>query len=354
VRDVWPADQAAAHRGRSCSRARPSWQTGTLRLAEVTCHLGRNTLTPGSISPVAGEARLDLRDRRRRVRARRGRGLATCACSASLPWWEVLAAGQGRASPGRRALARAGWWRPQLRLDGGAGRPGPRRVSCASTASPRPCPAPPTSRSPARCGGTAGRPSLAASLSLTAEDTRALLGVAGVHLDGLLPGRSVRTLALTGALAASPARVAVRDLDLRLDGSRLTGSAAWVAGPRPRLALSGSLDRLDIGDYLPTGRFPDGGERFRDRLTAVDATVDLSVGRATLGELRGEGLYLRALLERGLLRLTELSVRDLAEAKLRLAGSGDLPVASFELAGELESARPARLLRALGLDAPRR
>ena len=35
-----------------------------------------------------------------------------------------------------------------------------------------------------------------------------------------------------------------------------------------------------------------------------------------------------------------------------LMGSGDLPVESFQLTGQALIARPARLLRALGLDPP--
>jgi hypothetical protein len=351
VRDVWPADQLP-RTGPLRLEGQAELSDRTLRLSEVTCHLGSNTLGAGLELALAGEARLDLRIDGAEfvVDADAGGDLRRLA---SLPWWEVVP--QGRVSLRLGAVR----WREQavarqLRLDAVLAGPGTgggvARVDRLTATLP--------GAADLSLTGTlrqeGGVPSLAASLSLTAEDTRALLETAGVRLDGL-PERSVRTLALTATLAASPTRVAMRDLELRLDGTRLTGSAAWVAGPRPRLALSGSADRLDLDDYLPSGGLPDGGrggERLRDRLTALDATVDLSVARATLGELRGEGLYLRALLERGLLRLDELSVRDLAEARLRIAGTGDLPVASFELAGELESARPARLLRALGLDAP--
>ena len=78
----------------------------------------------------------------------------------------------------------------------------------------------------------------------------------------------------------------------------------------------------------------------RERLTGLDAALDLTVGRASLGDLWAEGLYLRASLEQGLLRVPQLNVRDLAEAQLSLAGSGDLPVESFQLAGQAESAVP--------------
>lgn len=322
---------------------------GSFRLAEVTCRLGVNTFTAALELAFAGDTRLDLEvDGSEFVLD--ADALGDLRLLAALPWWEIV-------PPRGKVALRLGVvrWREeaaarQLRLEAALAGPGEVRVDRLTATLP--------GATDLSFSGTlrreGGAPSLAGSLSLTAEDARALLGAAGLDLEGRLPARAARTLALSAALAASPARVAVRDLDLRLDGTRLTGSAAWVAGPRPRLALSGSADRIDLEDYLPSSGLPGTGqgERLRDLLTAVDATVDMSVARANLGGLRGEGLYLRALLERGLLRLDELSVRDLAESRLRLAGTADLPVASFELSGELEATRPARLLRALGLDPP--
>ena len=187
-------------------------------------------------------------------------------------------------------------------------------------------------------------------LTLSAEDARGTLATLGVPPESL-PAGGLRAVVLRSQVAANRASVALRNFELRADGSRLTGSAAFVPGVRPRFALSATADRLDLDLYRPPPTLFQAGW-LRERLTGIDAALDLTVGRASLGDLWAEGLYLRASLEQGLLRVPQLNVRDLAEAQLSLSGSGDLPVESFQLTGQAVIARPARLLRALGLDPP--
>ena len=187
-------------------------------------------------------------------------------------------------------------------------------------------------------------------LTLSAEDARGTLATLGVPPESL-PAGGLRAVVLRSQVAANRASVALRNFELRADGSRLMGSAAFVPGVRPRFALSATADRLDLDLYRPPPTLFQAGW-LRERLTGVDAALDLTVGRSSLGELWAEGLYLRASLEQGLLRVPQLNVRDLAEAQLSLSGSGDLPVESFQLTGQAVIARPARLLRALGLDPP--
>lgn len=187
-------------------------------------------------------------------------------------------------------------------------------------------------------------------LSLSAEDARATLLALGVPPESL-PPRGLRAVVLSSPLAANRASVALRDFELRMDGARIRGSAALIPGARPRLALSATADRLDLALYCPDPAVLDPAG-LRDRLTTFDATLDLTAGHASMGELWAQGLYLRLSLEQGLLRLAQLSVRDLAEAQLSLSGTADLLVESFQLAGQVETSRPARLLRAVGFDPP--
>lgn len=361
VRELPPASARTPRTAPLLFQGQVGLEGRTLRLDEVVCRLGANTVggrlelafgaeVPHLVLTLEGtEFLLD------------DVGVEDLGLLAASPWWEgPLTGGIGL----RLGLVR---WRDQpirqLRLEatlGGDGAP-------AATA-PALIPANPdgTARierlTATLPGGTdlsiagtlrrrrGGVPAFDGSLSLAAEDARGLLAALGLDLAAM-PEDGLKTLALTSGLAASSGGLTLREFELRLDAANVTGSAALVAGPRPRLALSAAADRLNLGAYLPRPGSVDGG-RLRERLTALDAAVDLAIERVSLGELRGEDLYLRASLDQGLLRLGELRVRDLAEARLRLSGSGDLPVASFQLEGEIETARPTRFLRALGVEPP--
>ena len=316
---------------------------GTLRLTEVTARLGPNTLDAEAVIGLGGRRpTLDLRLSAGEVSA----DAATAddlGVLAALPGLAATVDGKAEIRFGRvawhgatlrQARADLGFGPDGLRIDRlAADLPGSAELSVSGTLAP-----------------AGDGPRFQGDLSLAAADARETLGAFGIGLDAL-PEGGLKAVDLHGTVSATASDARLQDFELRLDGARIAGSAALVGGLRPRLALSASADRLDLGLYRPRAGALGGGW-LRDRLLGFDAAVDLSADRISLGPVRAGGAYLRASLEQGLVRLAELSVRDLGEARLRLSGTGDLPVESFQLAGELEAERPARLLRALGLEPP--
>ena len=316
---------------------------GTLRLTEVTARLGPNTLDAEAVIGLGGRRpTLDLRLSAGEVSA----DAATAddlGVLAALPGLAATVDGKAeirfgrvawRGATLRQARADLGFGPDGLRIDRlAADLPGSAELSVSGTLAP-----------------AGDGPRFQGDLSLAAADARETLGAFGIGLDAL-PEGGLKAVDLHGTVSATASDARLQDFELRLDGARIAGSAALVGGLRPRLALSASADRLDLGLYRPRAGALGGGW-LRDRLLGFDAAVDLSADRISLGPVRAGGAYLRASLEQGLVRLAEPSVRDLGEARLRLSGTGDLPVESFQLAGELEAERPARLLRALGLEPP--
>ncbi|MDF1585215.1 AsmA family protein [Marinimicrococcus flavescens] len=195
-----------------------------------------------------------------------------------------------------------------------------------------------------------GPPAVEADLDAAGEDLQSLLAWAGVPAEELPAGR-LRGVSLTGRLRLTPAALALRDAELRLDASRATGSMALVTVGRPQLALKAEIDRLTLDDYglgpaelasLAQGGLVDG----------LDAALDLRIERLGWHELRPEGVSLRLDLQRGRLRVDELAMTDLAGARLRIVGDHDLRQGSWAFAGEAEIPSPSRLARAFAVELP--
>ncbi|MDX6752205.1 AsmA-like C-terminal region-containing protein [Geminicoccaceae bacterium 1502E] len=195
-----------------------------------------------------------------------------------------------------------------------------------------------------------GPPAVEADLDAAGEDLQSLLVWAGVPAADLPAGR-LRGVSLTGRLRLTPAALALRDAELRLDASRATGSMALVTVGRPQLALKAEVDRLTLDDYglgpAELAALAQGG-----LLDGLDAALDLRIERLGWHELRPEGVSLRLDLQRGRLRVDELAMTDLAGARLRLVGDHDLRQGGWAFAGEAEIPSPSRLARALAVELP--
>jgi hypothetical protein len=192
---------------------------------------------------------------------------------------------------------------------------------------------------------------LVGSLSLAAGDLRSLLLWLGAD-PAILPEGGLTSLDLSARGAIGPDRLALDAIDARFDASRLTGSLAITAGPKPLLTLALGVDRINTALYLPAWRLPDPG-LWRARLAAVDLDLDLTVERIGHDALRGQGLHLRAKTGGGRLDLADLRLDDLAGSRASLDGSADLADGGdYRLSGELDLAQPRPLLRLAGIDLP--
>ena len=188
--------------------------------------------------------------------------------------------------------------------------------------------------------------------SLAAPDLPAVLDWLGLPTPPVGPDR-LRRLTAGARLEASASGMALRGLDLRVDGSRVQGSlAASVAGARPQLAADLTIDRLSLDGYLPDDDPRHLGAALTALAERVDLAVDLELGALAWRGTRLEEVRLEAELVDGLLTLRQLAAGAAAEAELNLVGTVALATGDVSLALDARLERPARLLRLLGLDPP--
>jgi hypothetical protein len=132
----------------------------------------------------------------------------------------------------------------------------------------------------------------------------------------------------------------------------VTGSVAVDPKPRPQIAANLTVDRFDVDAYWPDRPPADLLARLAGPLGAVDAAVQAELARLTWRGVHLQDVGFAGRAVNGRLRLSELTVRDLAEAEARLAGEVDLADGAFDLSAELQGVQAARLLRRLGLEPP--
>ena len=142
------------------------------------------------------------------------------------------------------------------------------------------------------------------------------------------------------------------DGELRVDASRLAGSLALSLGARRQIAGALTLDRLDLDAYWPAGEVRQLVERALAPFGQLDAALEARIERFTWHGLRLQDVFLDARSVAGRLTVNQLSLHDPAGNHGRLTGELEVAGGAFDLAAELDSARPAQLLRSLGVEPP--
>ncbi len=197
-----------------------------------------------------------------------------------------------------------------------------------------------------------GRSLLRGDASLAAPELPELLGWLGLPTLPVGPDR-LRRLTAAGGIEVGADSLALRDLDLRVDGSRVQGSlAAAVGGARPQVALDLVVDRLSLDGYLPEDDPGLLGAALQALAERADVAVDLELGALAWRGARIEGVRLEAELVERLLTLRRFSAGEAAEAEINLVGTVALAAGEVSLALDARLERPARLLRLAGLDLP--
>jgi hypothetical protein len=200
-----------------------------------------------------------------------------------------------------------------------------------------------------RLAGLPDAPVLTGPLSAATQDLRGLLVWLGAPEARLPPGRP-QAFSLTGEIELKPEAVTLRRAEIRLDASRATGSLALVGGARDRLAAALTIDRLILDPYLPGPPTP--ADLAALAPAGLDAAVDLTVNGLGWQDARADHVHLRADLEAGEIRLTELAFDGLAEASGNIVGTARPAAGTFDLAIDATAPRPSRLLRLLGIEPP--
>jgi hypothetical protein len=201
-------------------------------------------------------------------------------------------------------------------------------------------------------GGLAGAGAdteLRGALTAVTRNPRATLGWLGLSPDGVPEGR-LDAISLASAVSLRPGAVRFRDVELRVDTTRVTGSLALDAAPRPQIAANLVLDRLDLDAYWPDRAPAELLGGLAAPLGAVDAAIEVRLERLTWRgvHLLGVAFAGRAVNEH--LRITELTVEDFADAQARVTGTVDLADGVFDLAVALHGVHAPRVLRRLGIE----
>jgi hypothetical protein len=194
-------------------------------------------------------------------------------------------------------------------------------------------------------------PELHGTLTMVTNDLRGGLAWLGIQAAGV-PDDRLRIFSLSGALSIDRDSLRLAEAEIRLDATRVTGSAAVGLGPRRQIAAVLEADRLNLDGYR-RGWAPEGlAADLRALLGDLDLALEAEVGRLIAGGQHLEGLVIDARSVDDRVRLEELSVRGAGEARARISGEVDLESGSFDLAASLDAKRPASLLRRLGADPP--
>ena len=183
---------------------------------------------------------------------------------------------------------------------------------------------------------------------VAAEDLRAILSWLGVDV-GAVPADRLRRLSAVADLSASGDRISARNLDIRVDTTRIAGDAAVVTGERALIDATLDVDAVNVDAYLPaddaepsdnTVPVPAAGTEDADdaageaeqatpgrtgefawpTLDDIDADVALSVDALTYGGIRLAGLELDAALDEGDLTVRRAAVDDAAGASVSITG----------------------------------
>ncbi len=180
-----------------------------------------------------------------------------------------------------------------------------------------------------------GAPQFVGALEAKSDNLRALLEWLHVQLPQV-PADRLRTLALTSSVTATPVKVQVADLNLKLDSSTIKGGAdiALPGQGRDNLAFGAGLhvDQLNLDAYLPPTPKQE-GEAGQGRkkgglpleglapLARINANLDLGADKLVLNEQTLQGVKLNGTLQDGTLTLRELSVQQFAGGKGALSGT---------------------------------
>lgn len=185
-------------------------------------------------------------------------------------------------------------------------------------------------------------------LAVQSGELRGLLAWLGADMT-MLPGGGLTSLDLAARADVDDDRLALSELEARLDASKVDGTVAFASAPRARLDLRLAVDRLNGALYAP---WPRDLADWRVGLEALDGSIALQVGQVSHDMLRGRELSVRATLEAGKLGLDSLHLADLAGAGLDAHGTLDLPLGAWDVEAALALAQAKPALRLLGIDAP--
>jgi hypothetical protein len=215
-----------------------------------------------------------------------------------------------------------------------------------------------------------GAPQFDGEIEAKSADLLGVLDWLGVDISGVPPGR-LRAFAGRSKLSAYQELVQARNIDVQVDGSRVTGGVTWAISKRLAFGADLTIDRINLDAYLPevsvdgsareaSEAIASKGEAGSPSLFAVLDSFDANL-RAEFRTLTYRGAVMTDLvvdttLFDGALEVHRASIADIGGASFNIAGL------LYGLAGEpgikavtfdLNVPDAERLLRSAGFQPPR-
>jgi len=214
-----------------------------------------------------------------------------------------------------------------------------------------------------------GAPQFDGEIEAKSADLLGVLDWLGIDISGVPPGR-LRGFVGRSKLSAYQELVQARNIDVQVDGSRVTGGVTWAISKRLAFGADLTIDRINVDAYLPEVSV-DGSAREASEATASKGEPGSSSLLAALDSFDANlRIHSRALTYRGAV-MTDLVVdTTLFDGALEVhrASVADFGGASVNIAGllfgladepgikavtfDLNVPDPERLLRSAGFQPP--
>lgn len=205
-------------------------------------------------------------------------------------------------------------------------------------------------------------------VEVASDNFRGMLEWVGADVSAV-PAERLRRMSFTARIDATPRRVNLNEIDLRIDVSRATGGVAVVLRERPGLGIGLTVDKINLDAYLPRGGAAGGkkadaaGGDQADQaaqpthpalavLGSFDANLDLKLGSLTVQGVTARDLRLDATVQQGTITVREARLGNLAGNSAQFSGTiaalEDKPAVDGRI--ELKVPDPVRLAKLAKLD----
>ncbi len=205
-----------------------------------------------------------------------------------------------------------------------------------------------------------GTPTFRGPVEIASDNLRATLEWLGIA-TGPVPRDRLRRVDFFADVTVSSDVVAMTELDLSFDSSRLTGGIAAKIQAVPALAVDVALDQLNLDAYVLPGEAGEtDGEKplslalgpYAAYLSLLDLDLKARVDALTYDGVLVSGLQADGALLDGRLVLRSLGAGDVAGAALRMSGEIDPGEGSVALQLGAEAGDAGGLLRLMGVELP--
>ena len=193
-------------------------------------------------------------------------------------------------------------------------------------------------------------------LEANSDNLRATLAWLGEDLAGI-PADRLRRVDVVADVVLRPDILALTDIDLRFDSSRLTGDLATRLDGQPAMTAKVVLDRINLDAYLQPDAASaevtaDTAPFAMPALPAIELDLDARVDQLTYNGVLVGGVVAKGKLHDGALAIDSLGAADIAGAAVRTSGTVDPASGRIDLKLGVQADDSGDLLRLLGVTLP--